>query len=50
MTKMICRDGTTNNDFLRVEWLRAMVDKATDNENDLMVAQFVFLYLARAIF
>lgn len=27
-----------------------MVDKTTDNRNDLMVAQFVFLFLARAIF
>ena len=37
--------------FLRAECRsRAMVDKTTDNRSDLMVAQFVFLLLARAIF
>ena len=48
---MICRDGTNNNDFLRAECRsRAMVDKTRDNGNDLMVAEFGFLFLARAIF
>ena len=46
---MICRDGTNNNDFLRAECRsRAMVDKTRDNGNDLMVAEFGFLFLARA--
>ena len=48
---MIELDGTNNNDFLRAECRsRAMVDKTTDNGNDLMVAEFVFLFLARTIF
>ena len=48
---MIERDGTNNNDFLRAQCRsRAMVDKTTDNRSDLMVAQFVFLFLARTIF
>ena len=48
---MICRHGTNNNDFLRAECRsRAMVDKTTDNGNDLIVAEFGFLFLTRTIF
>ena len=38
------------NDFLCVVRSRAMFDKSTDPGNDWMVAQFVFLFLARSIF
>ena len=37
-------------DFLRVDWLRAMVDKSTDHGNNMMVVQFVFHFLARTTF
>lgn len=38
------------NDFLCAVRSRAMFDKSTDPGNDWMVAQFVFLFLARPIF
>ena len=31
-------------------WLRTMFDKSTLHRNDMMVVQFVVLFLARAIF
>ena len=31
-------------------WLRTMFDKSTVHRNDMMVVQFVVLFLARAIF
>lgn len=36
--------------FSRSVWSRAMFDKRTDHGNDVMVTQFGFLLLARAIF
>ena len=35
---------------MRPDWSRAMVDKSTDHGNDIMVAQFLLLFLARAMF
>ena len=31
--------------FLTLDWSRAMVDKSTESGTDVMVAQFVFLFL-----
>ena len=36
--------------FLCADWLRAMFDKSTDHGNDVMVVQFVFLFLLCEIF
>lgn len=36
-------------DFSRAHWSRAIVDNRTDHVSDVMVAQFVFLLIARAI-
>ena len=36
-------------DFSRADWSRATVDNRTDHVSDVMVAQFVFLFIARAI-
>ena len=38
------------NDSLRAGWLRTMFDKSAVHRNDMMVVQFVALFLARAIF
>ena len=37
-------------DSSRAGWLRTMFDKSTVHRNDMMVVQFVVLFLARAIF
>ena len=37
-------------DFSRADLWKAMLDKSTVHANDVMVAQFVFLFLARSIF
>ena len=34
------------NPFLHADWSRAMFNKSEDHGNDVMVAQFVFLFLA----
>ena len=39
-----------NNNYLCAVRSRAMFDRSTDPGNDWMVAQFVFLFLARPIF
>lgn len=36
-------------DFPSADWSRAIVANRTDHVNDVMVVQFVFLFIARAI-
>jgi len=36
--------------YNRADWSRSIVDKSADLENDVMMAQFVLLFLSRAIF
>ena len=36
--------------FTHADWLRVKINQSTDHGNDLMVAKFVFLFLAHAVF